>query len=427
MTIARAIIAGGGLAGLQAAVTLAQAGVAVVLADSAARAGGRCRSYRDPALGLSIDNGNHLVLSGNRAVAKFRETIGADEPLAGPDHARFAFADLVTGERWTVRLSQGRMPWWLFDRSARVPRTGLLDYAPLLNLMRGGDRRIDSLVRPTGAVWERLLRPVLLAALNTEPAEASADLAANVLAESILLGGRATMPRIAVPTLAAAFIDPAVGWLARHGVPLLTGRRLRAITFDDTRVTALEWSDGRQDLAADEALVLAVPAWVAADLVPGLVVPDEHRAILNVHFACPPPPGAAPMLGLLGTTGEWLFCHPNRLSVTISAADRLMDRDREALARAIWGEVARALELPPARAAELPAWQVVKEKRATFAATPAQESRRPPAATRWSNLFLAGDWVRTGLPATIEGALRSGDNAADLVLGRPMRYGVGPC
>ena len=427
MNLSRAIIAGGGLAGLQAAVTLAQAGVAVTLADSAARAGGRCRSYRDPALGLTIDNGNHLVLSGNRAVAAFRETIGADEPLAGPDHAAFAFADLASGERWAVRLSDGRMPWWMFDRKARVPHTSLFDYAPLLNLLRGGDRRIDSLVRPSGPVWERLLRPVLLAALNTEPAEASAELAANVLTESIMLGGGATMPRIAMPSLAAAFIDPAVGWLARQGVPLTTGRRLRALAFDDTRVTALEWSDGRQDLGPDEALVLAVPAWVAADLVPGLVVPVEHRAILNVHFASPPPPGAPAMLGLLGTTSEWLFCHPNRLSVTISAADRLMDMDREALARAIWGEVVRALDLPPARAGELPAWQVVKEKRATFAATPAQEARRPPATTRWSNLFLAGDWVRTGLPATIEGALRSGDNAAHLVLGRHMRYGTGPC
>ncbi|MBU6268030.1 MAG: hydroxysqualene dehydroxylase HpnE [Sphingomonadales bacterium] len=427
MTLRRVTVAGAGLAGLQAAVTLAQAGVAVTVSDSAARAGGRCRSYRDAMLGLTIDNGNHLVLSGNRAVAAFRETIGADEPLAGPDHAAFVFMDLASGERWTVTLSDGRIPWWLFNGGRRVPHTSPRDYAPLLRLLKGGHRRIDALIPPEGPVWHRLLRPVLLAALNTEPAEASAELAANVLAESVMLGGRASIPRIAVPTLAAAFIDPAVGWLARNGVPLATGRRLRALATDGARVTALEWSDGRQDIAADEAVILAVPPWVAAELVPGLTVPDQHRAILNAHFAIAPPAGAPAMLGLLNATSEWVFTHANRVSVTVSAADWLMDADREDLAWKIWREVVPALGFAPGQAADLPPWQVVKEKRATFAATPEQEARRPHPATGYANLFLAGDWVRTGLPATIEGSLRAGDNAARLALGQSMRYGVEPC
>jgi uncharacterized protein with NAD-binding domain and iron-sulfur cluster len=100
-----------------------------------------------------------------------------------------------------------------------------------------------------------------------------------------------------------------------------------------------------------------------------------------------------------------------------------MDTDREQLARTVWREVVAALGFPADAA--LPAWQVVKEKRATFAATPEQEARRPLPGTGYANLFLAGDWVRTGLPATIEGALRAGDNAARLALGQSMRYGPG--
>lgn len=418
---ARATIAGAGLAGLQAAVTLAQAGVTVSIADSAARAGGRCRSYRDPALGLVIDNGNHLVLSGNRAVMAFRESVGADTPLAGPDVADYPFFDAASGERWTISLNHGRMPWWLFDARRRVPRTGIGDYLPLLKLIAGGDRPLAEVVTTDGPVWHRLLRPLLLAALNTEPATACAELASNVLAGSVLQGGRATLPRIAVPTLSAAFVDPAVAWLARQGIPLLTGRRLKGLEFAGGRVSALEWSDGRQVVAPDEAVVLAVPGWIAAELVPGLIVPDEHRAILNVHFAVAPPAEAPAMLGLLNTVSEWLFCHMGRVSVTVSAADALMDTDREELARTVWREVVAALALPGDAA--MPAWQVVKEKRATFAATCAQEARRPMPATDYENLFLAGDWVKTGLPATIEGALRAGDNAACLVLGQAMRYG----
>ena len=110
MTFARATIAGAGLAGLSAAVRLVEAGLTVRIADSAAQAGGRCRSYHDPQLGLTIDNGNHLVLAGNRSVAAFRATIGVVTPLAGPDHADFAFADLASGERWTIRMNDGVLP-----------------------------------------------------------------------------------------------------------------------------------------------------------------------------------------------------------------------------------------------------------------------------------------------------------------------------
>jgi uncharacterized protein with NAD-binding domain and iron-sulfur cluster len=108
---------------------------------------------------------------------------------------------------------------------------------------------------------------------------------------------------------------------------------------------------------------------------------------------------------------QWLFAFPGRLAVTISSGDRLIDTPREELARTIWGEVSRLTGLP----AELPPWQIVRERRATFAATPAQDATRPGATTKWRNLALAGDWTDTGLPATIEGAIRSGNRAADIV------------
>ena len=425
MAFRRASIVGAGLAGLSAAVKLRQAGLEVAISDSAARAGGRCRSYFDPALGLTIDNGNHLVLAGNPAVARFRKAVGAQMPLAGPDHAEFAFADLATGERWRVALNDGPLPWWVLVEGRRVPGTSFADYLPLARLLAAKPGQvIGDVIACEGPVWDRLLYPVLLAVLNIDPATATATLAANVLKETLARGGRASAPRVAAPDLATAFIDPAVDWLARQGVPLATGRRLRALELADGRVAALDWADGRQAVGADEAVVLAVPAWVAGDLLPGLAVPTEHRAILNLHYACEAPAGAPAMLGLLGATAEWIFTHPGRISVTISAADRLVDSPREALASLVWGEVVAALGMSPApMPAQMPPWQVVKEKRATFAATPAQEALRPPARTPFANLFLAGDWVANGLPATIEGALRSGEVAARLVLAQDLAAG----
>ena len=140
------------------------------------------------------------------------------------------------------------------------------------------------------------------------------------------------------------------------------------------------------------------------------MAPDDFRPIVNAHFRATAPAGAPAMVGVIGGTAEWVFAFPDRLSVTVSAADHLMARDD--LAEALWRDVAAvhglAGPMPPAR--------VVKERRATFAATPAQDARRPPARTAWANLALAGDWTATGLPATIEGALRSGEVAAALAL-----------
>ena len=113
---------------------------------------------------------------------------------------------------------------------------------------------------------------------------------------------------------------------------------------------------------------------------------------------------------------EWLFTFPQRLSITISGADCLVDMPREELAQAIWRDICQASGI----AAELPPWEIVRERRATFEATPEQNALRPGAVTAFKNLFLAGDWTDTGLPATIEGSVRSGNRAADLVLAMPQ-------
>lgn len=418
MNFERVTIAGGGLAGLSAAVSLRAAGASVSLSDSAAQFGGRCRSYHDPILETTIDNGNHLLLSGNAAVARFLDTIGAVSPLSGPDHADFAFVDLADEEQWTLAINDGRVPWWVLFPRRRVPGTRAADYLPLTRLVRGGERRIDQSLAADGPLWRRLVDPVLRAMLNTAPEEASAALAGNVLRETLGRGGRATRPRTARTSLSAAFIDPALSWLNGRGSIARTGRRLRALEFAGGRVSSLEWSDGRQDISPSEAVILAVPPWVAQALLPELSVPTEHRAIVNAHFAFARRLDVPKMLGVIGGTAEWLFVYPDRISVTVSAADALLGRDRADLAAIFWRDIQRAYRISD----PMPHWQIVKERRATFAATPLQNSRRPGARTAWANLFLAGDWVQTGLPATIEGALRSGDTAGRLASGRAPRY-----
>jgi hypothetical protein len=208
-------------------------------------------------------------------------------------------------------------------------------------------------------------------------------------------------------------IGPALATLAQRGGGIRLEHQLRAVHFADDRIEALEFGGETIALSTDEAVVLAVPPYAAAALVNGLEVPNEFRAIVNAHFRIEPPAGAPPILGVLNGIVEWIFTFPGRVSVTISAADRLIDSARDVLAKSIWDEVASVTGLPAA----LPPWQIVRERRATFAATPAQDAKRPGAETRWRNLVLAGDWTDTGLPATIESAIRSGHRAAAVISG----------
>lgn len=411
----KAYVIGAGLAGLACAVKLAAAGVQVQLSDAAAQAGGRCRSYFDPQLGMTIDNGNHLVLSGNRAVHDYLALIGASDRLAGPDHAVFSFVDLKDGRRWTIRPNEGPLPWWVLDPARRTPGTTVGEHLAIARLLRRNPgRTVGEVIAPHGSLWERLIQPFLLAALNIDPAQGSADLAGEVIRQTLARGGRAYRPRIASPTLAAAFVDPARTFITEHGGEIRLGRRLRDLGFAGEAVTSLAFADGEQAVGDGEAVILALPPGQAHDLIPGLVTPTASTAIVNAHFGISAPAGAEPMIGVVGGLVEWIFAFPDRVSVTISGADRLLEADRADLASRIWAEVAQVHSLPP----DLPPWQVVKEKRATFAATPEQDARRPWAKTRWSNLHLAGDWTQTGLPATIEGAIQSGFTAAEFAVGR---------
>ncbi|RBP12193.1 squalene-associated FAD-dependent desaturase [Roseiarcus fermentans] len=413
-------VVGAGVAGLSAAVRLADEGVRVVLHEAAATAGGRCRSYQDPALGLAIDNGNHLLLSGNHAALDYLDRIGSRARLQGPASAMFDFADLKTGERWRLHPSDGRAPWWLLDSRRRVPGAPLSAYlAPLATLTAAKTASLGEVMTCSGPLYDRLWGPVLLAALNTDPAEGSARLAAAMLRETLFAGGRACRPLVAVGGLSACFVEPALLHLASRGATVRFGARLRGVAFAAGRAAGLDFADGRTALAGDDAVILAVPPPVARELLPDLDAPDEFRAIVNAHFRVAPAGDQPLILGVVNGLTQWIFSYPEHVSTTISGADRLIDEPREALARAIWAEVAALGGYGP----DLPPWQIVKEKRATFAATPAQDARRPPARTAFANVALAGDWTQTGLPATIEGAVRSGYAAAAVVTGRRGKAG----
>jgi squalene-associated FAD-dependent desaturase len=415
-------VIGAGLAGLSAAVRLVQAGHNVTVHEAAPQAGGRCRSYFDQTLGMVIDNGNHLVLSGNHATLDFLRAIGASDRLVGPPEAAVDFIDLATCERWTLRPNAGRIPWWIFVPGRRVPGTSSSAYVAVAArlALASPSQRIGDVLSCHGPLYDRLLHPFLLAALNTDPPAGSAALARALIAETFVKGGAACRPLVAREGLGAAFVDPALHFLEQHGATVRFGSRLRGLRAEGDRIESLDFGEDAFEVDAQDAVVLAVPPPVASALIPDLPVPVEFRAIVNAHFRIAPAAGLPPLIGVINGAVEWIFAFPDRLSVTISSADRLLDAPREKLAAAIWQDIARVTGIE----GPMPPWQIVRERRATFAATPDQNTKRPGPQTRWTNLALAGDWTATGLPATIESAIRSGLRAAEIVTSRANSMGL---
>lgn len=417
----RAHVVGAGLAGLSAALRLAQAGVGVTLYEAASHAGGRCRSFIDPKLDCVIDNGAHLMLSGNGEVANFLDlTGGASEIITAP-RARFDFLNAANNQRWAVDLGdgQGRLSVLLSLLRAhnRPPGVSAWTLFRDLNALKSGQTKTVAACVAGSAAYEPFWHPLTVAVLNAEPDEAAASLLWRVLADTALKGGTFARPLLTRSGLGAALIEPALTTLAGLGVDVRLSTRVQAVECVDGRVASLSLSSGVEVLGTGDLVVLAVPHFAVDDVVEGLSVPAVSRAILNVHYQLPQPSAAPAMTGLINSPAQWVFVRGSIASVTVSAADAWMDLDADAIAQKLWPDVAKVLGAKVlGEDGDVPPNRVIKERRATFAQTLDAQALRPQAATAYANLTLAGDWTATDLPATIEGALKSGRLAAEAAL-----------
>ena len=201
--------------------------------------------------------------------------------------------------------------------------------------------------------------------------------------------------------------------LQHGGAQIRLNSRLDAFEFGahGNAVDAVSVGGERIDLAPGDAVVLAVPPEVAQPLVPELTAPDTFSAVVTAYFAAEAPAGNPLQTSVVNGVVDTVRTGGGQLAATIRDAGRWLDTPRDARAAHLGRRRARDRREP----GNHPAWQLVVEPRAGFAAVPSQEMKRPAVRTRWTNLVLAGDWITTGLPATIEGAIRSGQLAADVL------------
>jgi hydroxysqualene dehydroxylase len=391
-------VVGAGLAGLACAVTAARAGARVVLHEAAGHAGGRCRSFRDDTLDRVIDNGTHLLMGVNRTALAFAHAVGGAEAMQAGAPS-FPFLDVASNERWTVS------PNSLAARPLELLQACGLPWTP-----QGETVAVRlSCTKSYHRIWE----PLCVAALNTAATEASARLFARLLRTALAGGTKALVPYVFPSGLSAALVAPAVATLAAHGSQLRFRHRLLAAHAD-----RLDFDDGPVALSPDDRVVLALPPWALSPAIgdpPGLPI----RAIVNAHFRLDQPaalPGGKAFLGLTGGLSQWLALRDDVLSVTVSAADTLAAETAESIGAKLWREVATILGTPKA---PQPPTRIMKERRATIAHGPDHLRLRPGPHGRHPGQFLAGDWLDSPWPCTIEAAIISGLHAARLALGRP--------
>ena len=413
----RVHIVGAGISGLACAVRLASEGHDVILYEGAGHAGGRCRSFHDDHLDCTIDNGNHLLLSGNTGVQDYLALIDAEAELTGPDRAVFPFVDLAFNLKWTVEIDDGWWPGWILDRNRRIPGTGIWDYLKSARLMTASENDVIQDVIDTDTnLFRRFIEPLTVGVLNTPAESGSAALLAKVIRETFIRGARACRPRMAKHGLSQTFVEPALRYLEDRDARFEPNRRLKNISTEGQRAVALAFGDGKQTIDTGDMVVLALPAQAVGKLLPAIDPPSDFHPIVNAHFRVDDPPEVpeqAGLIGIVGGTAQWVFFRDNIISVTVSAADELAQQSNDSIADAIWRDLRVAIsglsKEPPHR------HRVIKERRATFSQTPRSIRHRAQCRCGFDNIFLAGDWVDTGLPATIEGSIRSGFDAARMI------------
>ena len=285
---------------------------------------------------MTIDNGNHLLLSGNHAALDYLRSIGAEHRLIGPPHAEFSFRR--SRERRALDAALQRRPVAVLDFRSDAPRAGharaRLSAAGAACSGRRRARRSAKSSPAKARSIERLVEPLLLAALNIDAPHGSARLAGAIIRETLAVGGRACRPLIAREGLGTTLIEPALACCSSAARPCAWSISCARCVLAAERVEALDFG-GETDRACAPTMrsssrcrPMPPPRWCA-----GLTVPTEFRAIVNAHFRIEPPAAQPPILGVLNGTVQWLFAFPGRLSVTISAGDRLIDTPREELAK----------------------------------------------------------------------------------------------
>jgi len=436
-------IIGGGFSGLAAGVALSGRGHEVLLLERRDHLGGRAYSFIDSTTGDVVDNGQHLFMGCYHRTLAFLEKIGCRDKLRFQDSLRVDFLDREIG---LIKFECPPLPAPMHVMAGLFKMKGLTlaDKLRAVNVGREirGRRKISTNAGQTNrtvAHWldslgqsnrikQRFWYPLALATLNESPETASAKMVITVLREAFGRDRASASIGIARVGLSDLYTEGACAYIRSRGGHVRTGAWVRRLVIERGRAVAAELGNG-QKIEADY-FISAVPQFSLLDMLQ-----DELR---DREFAQVALLGSSPIVsinlwfdrrvidrefvGLLGTRIQWLFNkdliistgkQSNQIALIISAARNFVDWAKPALVEMALADLRELV--PESRSARLLHSVIVKERNATLAHTVDSDRLRPGARTSIQNFVLAGDWTDTGLPATIESAVVSGETAARII------------
>jgi squalene-associated FAD-dependent desaturase len=443
------VVIGAGFAGLSAAVALAERGARVTVIEGKPALGGRAYSFADADTGDFVDNGQHVLMGCYRETLDFLKQIRAYDQLVFHEDLEI---EMLAAAGQSATLKTARLPGPLHMTAALMGYRHL-SIAERMSIMRGGLRMLamrrfgdGELRRLTVAqLMDRLGQseharrcfwyPLSIATLNDEPDVSSAQLLAEVLKRAFFSRRRDSAFVYSRVGLSDLYCTGAQRLIERAGGSVITHSIVEMLELGDgCRVAGVRLRDGRRIQAS--SFISAVPAPQLLRILPENAIADpffsrlaglSSSPIICVHVWLDREVTNSPFIGFIGTTTQWLFnkrrifaqrgeAHPGYLSFVISGARKLVERSNQEILDIVINDLHAMI--PTSRSAKIVKSLVLKEKNATMAPDLRSHELRPTAKTPIANFFLAGDWIQTELPATIESAVISGRAAAAAVFAR---------
>ena len=436
------LIIGGGFSGLSAAVALAEQGHRVTLLEQRRILGGRAYSVEDGTTGELIDNGQHALLGAFHETQHFLKTIGSDSLVRYQDRFQITLVE-PDGRRVVLTAANLPPPWHL---AVGLLRCKSLSRGNRFQLLRAGlsimrtrslpeDMTIkawlDRLRQPE-ALRQRWWYPLAVSALNEQPHRASANLFLRVLKQSFFGSAGDSAFGIMTVGLGDLYTEQSRRLIEDRGGEVYCNAPVSQIVFSGKRVDAVVLRNGGA-MTADHYISAVPPQALRRFIAPELVMPGAHfealahlkdSPMISIHLWFDQPVMTEEFVGLVDSPLQWVFnkgllwtegdVHAGALACIISGAHDLIQLRKEELIALAHRELLRFF--PEVRQARLLHSRLIKERQATYSCTPEAERWRPSQKTDYENFFLAGDWTRTGLPATIESAVLSGRRCVEMIL-----------
>ncbi|MCU0343415.1 MAG: hydroxysqualene dehydroxylase HpnE [Ignavibacterium sp.] len=422
----RCLIIGGGLAGLSAAAILSSKNFNVTLIESSPKLGGRVYSFFDKESNSDIDNGQHIMMGCYKETLSFLKLIGAENNfdyqknlyLKFLDRNKNAFQISASKLFYPFNLLKAILDYNRFSLKQKIYFIIFLLKLPLLSK--------NSLTRVTIKEWLEKENQDLntiksfweilgIGALNTSLEKASAVVFYEVLIQIFYKGNFASTIILPKYGLSESIINPAASFLKNNNGKIILSETIKEVQVKNRKIVTVKSDKNIYD--DFDCVISAIPLYALEKIISkrqlNIDLELEYSTILNIHIWLKEISLMDKFYGLLDSPLHWIFVKQKHINIVISNAGYLENRDKDEIYNLVCDELARYTSIIKD---DIIKYQIIKEKRATFVPDINSLSKRPNSKTEIKNLFLAGDWINTGLPSTIESAVKSGRLAAELVL-----------